>query len=98
MGEFFEKLMGQCDGKIEAVLHKLPVHPTETAVKPARQKPRKNQVRFDGRTLLHERLGIDLTQVRGLEVLTVLTVISECGVDLSRFPTNKHYKSWLGLC
>ncbi len=98
MWDFFQKLMGQCDGKIEAVLHKLPAKQTETTVKPTRQKPRKNQVRFDGRTLLHERLGIDLTQIRGLEVLTLLTVISECGVDLSRFPTDKHYKSWLGLC
>jgi transposase len=97
MWDFFQKLMGQCDRKIEAVLRKLPVQKTETTVKPTRQKPRKNQIRFDGRTLLHERLGIDLTQIRGLEVLTVLTVISECGVDLSRFPTSKHFKSWIGL-
>ena len=64
----------------------------------ATRKARKNQVRFDGKALLQEKLGIDLTQIRGLDALTVLTVISECGVDLSRFPTSKHFKSWLGLC
>ena len=97
MWDFFRELMGKCDRKIEAVLHKLPAHQTGKTVKPTCQKARKNQVRFDGRTLLHERLGLDLTEIRGLEVLTVLTVISECGLDLSRFPTSKHFKSWLGL-
>jgi transposase len=97
MWDFFQKLMGECDKKIEAVLRKLPVRTTEITSKPSRRKPRKNQIRFDGRTLLHERLGIDLTQIRGLEMLTVLTVISECGLDLSRFSTSKHFKSWLGL-
>jgi transposase len=97
MWDFFRELMGQCDRKIQAVLQKLPVHQTGKTVKPTCQKARKNQVRFDGRTLLHERLGLDLTEIRGLEVLTVLTVISECGLDLSCFPSTKHFKSWLGL-
>lgn len=29
---------------------------------------------------------------------TALKVISEIGVDLARFPTVKHFTSWLGLC
>jgi transposase len=97
MWDFFQKLMGECDKKIEAVLRKMPVKSEQTKAK-AKRKARKNQVRFDGKTLLEEKLGIDLTQIRGLDVLSVLTVISECGVDLSRFPTSKHFKSWLGLC
>lgn len=95
--DFYKKLMSECDDRIEAVLRKLPVHQAEPITKPRRQKARKNQVQFDGRTLLHERLGVDLTRIAGLEVLTVLTVISECGKDLSRFPTTKHFKSWVGL-
>lgn len=93
--DFCQNLMHECDQKIEALIEDLPVK-TEAEASP-RSKPRKNQARFDGRTLLHRRLGVDLTRIKGLEVLTILTVISECGMDLSRFPTDKHYVSWLGL-
>lgn len=34
----------------------------------------------------------------GLGALTVLTVLSEVGLDPSKFPTVKHFSSWLGLC
>lgn len=95
MWDFCQSLMRECDQKIQAVVEVLPVK-TEAAAS-TRSKPRKNQVSFDGRTLLHRRLGVDLTRIKGLEVLTILTVISECGMDLSRFPTDKHYVSWLGL-
>jgi transposase len=94
--DFCRELMRKCDEKIESLVKTMPVR-TRARSEVPRSKPRKNQVSFDGRTLLHERLGVDLTQIKGLEVLTVLTVISECGADLSRFPTDKHYVSWLGL-
>lgn len=94
--DFYQELMRECDQKIEGVIRKLPVRAAATS-KPAGQKRRKNQVSFDGRTLLEERLGVDLTKIKGLDVLTILAVISEAGIDLSRFPTDKHYVSWLGL-
>jgi transposase len=94
--DFYQKLMRECDQKIEGVIRKLPVRAAATSKK-SEQKRRKNQVSFDGRTLLEERLGVDLTKIKGLDVLTILSVISEAGIDLSRFPTDKHYVSWLGL-
>lgn len=94
--DFCQTLMRKCDDRIEALVRTLPVRAcAESQPRPSR---RKNQVWFDGRTLLHERLGVDLTRIKGLDVLTILTVISECGMDLSRFPTDNHYVSWLGLC
>ena len=43
--------------------------------------------------------GVDLMQIDGISYNTVLTLISEVGLDLaSRFPTAKHFTSWLGLC
>lgn len=94
--DFLQKLMLECDEKTAALLSSLPIK-TVVEGKPSKAKRRKNEVFFDGRTLLHERLGMDLTRIKGLEVLTILTVISESGIDLSRFPTDKHYVSWLGL-
>src|SRR6202051_4137613 len=98
--DFHRNLIRECDQKIQTVIEKLPIKADRTSVPEARGKrgkPRKNEVQFDVRTLLYERLGLDLTQIAGLHILTILTVISECGIDLSRFPTAKHFCSWLGL-
>lgn len=58
---------------------------------------RKNMLRFDIRTELTQLLGVDLTTVEGFEVLTVIGLLGECGTDLSSFPSDKHFASWLGL-
>ena len=42
--------------------------------------------------------GVDLTQIDSLDVQTVQVVISEVGVDMSAWKTEKHFASWLGLC
>lgn len=42
--------------------------------------------------------GIDLTQIPGIEGNTLLAILSEIGTDMSRWPTVKHFTSWLGLC
>ena len=41
---------------------------------------------------------MDLTEVDGIDVATALVILAEIGVDVSRFPTEKHFASWLGLC
>ena len=53
---------------------------------------------FDLRTELYRITGIDWTQVNGLDVITAQTVMAEAGVDLSEFPTERQFSSWLGLC
>lgn len=50
------------------------------------------------RLALHDKLGVDLTAVEGFGPLVALTVLGEVGPDLSRFKTEKHFTSWLGLC
>ncbi len=41
---------------------------------------------------------MDFTTIDGLDVLTVQTIISEVGLDTSKFKSAKHFSSWLGLC
>ena len=41
--------------------------------------------------------GCDPTKVPGLSTYLVLQLISEVGTDMSRWPTEKHFTSWLGL-
>ena len=42
--------------------------------------------------------GVDLTQIDGIDSLSALKIISEIGLDMTRWPTSKHFASWLGLC
>ena len=58
---------------------------------------RKNHVEFDAKGPLFQ-LGVDLTLIEGIDVGTALVILAEIGVDLSRFPTEKHFASWLRLC
>ncbi|MEO5603361.1 MAG: transposase [Cyclobacteriaceae bacterium] len=41
--------------------------------------------------------GIELLNVPGVNTGTILTLVSEIGLDLSKFKTAKHFCSWLGL-
>jgi transposase len=52
---------------------------------------------FDARSYLYRMTGVDLTQIDSIEANTALTVIGEIGLDMSRWPTEKHFGSWLGL-
>ena len=46
----------------------------------------------------HRMTGVDLTAIEGIDEPTALTIISEIGLDMGRWPTVKHFTSWLGLC
>lgn len=47
---------------------------------------------------LYRVSGADLTAIEGISVRTAQIILSEIGVDMSRWPTEKHFTSWLGLC
>ncbi|WP_160174136.1 transposase, partial [Endozoicomonas montiporae] len=42
--------------------------------------------------------GVDLTDIDGIDENTALKIVSEIGLDMSRWPSAKHFASWLGLC
>ncbi|UZR97723.1 IS110 family transposase [Chondrinema litorale] len=57
----------------------------------------KNDPKFDLRSLAYQILGIDLYQIGGVRNGTVLTVLSTLGSGINKFPTSKHFVSWLRL-
>jgi hypothetical protein len=63
-----------------------------------KRKPEKNEVRFGARALLFRMAGVDLTAIEGISETTALVILSEIGTDLSKFPHEKNFVSWLGLC
>lgn len=62
------------------------------------KKARGNAPQFDLRAELTRIAGVDLTSIDGIEVMTAQTILAELGPDLSAFPTEDHFASWLGLC
>ena len=42
--------------------------------------------------------GVDLTAIEGIDEIHALTLVSELGTDFTKWPTVKHFASWLGLC
>ncbi len=66
--------------------------------KKRRKKPSANHPNFDLRSSLYRMAGVDFTLIDGLDALGVQNILSEVGLDPTRFPTVKHFTSWLGLC
>ena len=63
-------------------------------------KPRqKNDPKFDVKGFAYQMSeGVDLSQIDGVNVNTILTMMSETGFDLKqKFSTAKHFASWLGF-
>jgi transposase len=52
----------------------------------------------DPRQELYRRTGVDLTAIEGIGVLTAQVILSEIGLDMSAWRSEKHFASWLGLC
>jgi transposase len=91
--------IAECDVEIEAVLKSLNENRAipEEPLPPVRHDKARNQLRFDVRPALYTLLGGDLSQIHGFGPYTVLRLVAECGDDMTKFPTAKHFTSWLSL-
>lgn len=97
--EVYQQKIAACDQEIEKYMQSLDTRAAAKDLEPREGGTRrKNQVHFDLRGQLYELTGTDLTSIDGIDALTAQTVVSESGIDMSRFATEKHYSSWLGLC
>jgi transposase len=97
--EFYHLQIGACDREIEAQLTRFenkaggqPLHPASRPPKATRTGPS-----FDARQHLYRLTGVDLTRIDGIDAHTALKVVAEIGLDMTRWPTEKHFASWLGL-
>jgi transposase len=56
------------------------------------------ETRIEERMLPYRELIGRLCEIPGVDKLTAWTLISEIGLDMSRFPDSGHLASWCGLC
>lgn len=95
--DFCGTQLAECDAQVQAQLQALHVREDEPAKGKKRGRAR-NAPKFDLRTQLFQMCGVDLTRIDGIDVTTALVVVSEVGADMGKFPSDKHFASWLGLC
>lgn len=96
--DFLQAQIIACDQQIEACLQ---AFEPRAEIEKASQRPRRRQGNtpdFDVWPYLYQMTGVDLTQIDGIDVLSALKIISEIGLDMTRWPTAKHFAAWLGLC
>jgi transposase len=96
--EYYHVKVQECDRVIEEHLKTMAL----PEVKPLPPRPRlrkhkDNEPAFDARQRLYQLAGVDLTAIEGIDERTALVVLSEVGTDMSRWPSERHFGSWLGL-
>jgi transposase len=98
--DFYDRQLKACDAELEAMYSEFdpPEDPGTPPPAPRTRKRRKNQAHFDLAPALYRLTGVDLTQIDGVDELTAQKVLSEIGTDMSKWPTVKHFTSWLRLC
>jgi transposase len=100
--DFYSAQIKACDHQIESLYAQfdpqvdVDAHPLKPR-KRRRKAPEGNEPLFNLRLYLYQMTGVDLTQIDGVNALTAQAVISEIGLDLSKWPTVKHFTAWLGL-
>lgn len=92
----FQEQIQQCQGRIEQQMQSLRGCARAEAAdeRAVAQKP----AGFELGRELKRILGVDLTQIDGVGPVAAQVILSEVGTDMSRWRTEKHFASWLGLC
>jgi transposase len=97
--DFHRAKVDECDVEIETALIELN-HDREAPTAPmpvVRHARNRNEPKFELRAALYTLLGADLSQIHGFGAYTVLRLVGECGDDMRKWPSVKHFTSWLSL-
>lgn len=97
--DFYTEKMRACDAQLEKKYQTFAPQRDDQAepLPPRKRSKRANEPDFDLRRYLYQMTGVDLTAIDGVEALTVQEVIAEVGLEMSKWPTVKHFTAWLGL-
>jgi transposase len=99
--QFHNDTIEECDRELEKILLEMiaakndGIVPTIESVK--RKRNYKRPIQINVTAYLKELNGIDITEITGISEINALRIFSETGTDMSRWKTEKHFTSWLGL-
>ncbi len=95
--DFYQQQIEACEGIIERHMREIGSDNHHDQDVPPASKPKghsKNGFDFDVRSQLYRLTGVDLTEINGMSENNVLTIVSETGLDMNAWPTEKHFASW----
>jgi len=110
--DHIQRQIAACDVDLQAMLQQIPTAKVQhqPALAPAtapvgkRKRKRKkngkwskNEPKFNLAAELQRVTGVDLSRIDGIKAMTIMTVISEAGLDMSKWATEDHFVSWIGL-
>ena len=107
--DFYQQRVAACDEQLKGYMAALPDRKVESkkvpeapqgcqkSTKRRSKTRRKNQPSFDIEAELRRSFGVDLTRIDGIKVMTAQVIFSELGPDLSAFPSEGNFTSWLEL-
>jgi transposase len=97
--DFYQKQIGVCDQELKKHMAGLPERPGSAVEETGQRKSPsvKNRPGFDLRAELRRTMGVDLTTIDGINTITAQVIFAELGPDLSAFPDEDHFTSWLEL-
>lgn len=95
--EFYYQKIAELDQEINIAYSEIDTKNLNQEKELEPKKKRKTAPKIDVRKKLYNIIGIDLTNIPGLSELTAQTIISEIGIDMSKWKTEQHFTSWLGL-
>jgi transposase len=94
----YQSDIARCDERLAVELAKLP-NKVDPQLKPLPPKiDPKKAINEKLRLGLYGKFGVDVTAIEGIGPTAALTFLTEVGADLSAFPSEKNFCSWLGLC
>ena len=94
--DLLNRQIKRAETRIDALVETLADTVDESAVELLAQPARTARERRR-QLALRAMLGVDLTAIPTIGIETALTIASEVGPDLSRFPSAAHFCSWLTL-
>lgn len=103
--KFYREQIKACDDRIQKSMERLNnFHEDEESAEEIKSAKKRKPIRHNkpsidhlGGHLLKIFSGSDATQLPGITDYTWLKLYTEIGTDLSQWPTEKHFTSWLGL-
>ena len=92
--DFMSSRIKLCDQRLDEEMSHLGGGPSHTLRRPGSSRSTPD---FDLKTRIQNMLGADPTTIDGIDANTAGVLLCEFGTDLSRFKTEKHFGSYLGL-
>jgi len=100
MYRMHQQMIDECDREIEQQLIEQIASKNAGEIdipEVKRKEVKKHKMPFNLTAYLKKNIGVDITEIFGLSELSVLTIMSEAGTDMSKWSNENYFTSWLGL-